>query len=176
MLFIKKRSSAIGCSNNGRRTFFSAGTRICRKSGRQKGLQPLKRPLQEQFAIQVIRHHWPALQLVLKVEIKASPQILKAPSRITVPDNNTVLEISFVGYNPIEVIVGDRTTLDLTLTSNASDLAQVVVVGYGTQNKKDITGAVKSVKAEAFQPRYYQLTTRTSTGKSSRRKYYFGKW
>jgi TonB-linked SusC/RagA family outer membrane protein len=74
----------------------------------------------------------------------------KGAFSITVPDDNTILEISFVGYHTIEVVVGARTALDLTLSSNASDLAQVVVVGYGTQNKKDITGAVKSVKAESF--------------------------
>jgi len=88
------------------------------------------------------------------VSVKGGNQSVTTDSKgaftITVADDNTVLEISFVGYNSIEVIVGNRTTLDLTLSSNASDLAQVVVVGYGTQNKKDITGAVKSVKAESF--------------------------
>ena len=88
------------------------------------------------------------------VSVKGGNQSVTTDSKgaftITVPDNNAVLEITFVGYNPIEVIVGDRLVLDLTLASNASDLAQVVVVGYGTQNKKDITGAVKSVKAESF--------------------------
>jgi len=74
----------------------------------------------------------------------------KGAFSITVPDDNTVLQISFVGYTTREIMVGDRTRLDLTLTSNSADLAQVVVVGYGTQNKKDITGAVKSVKAESF--------------------------
>jgi len=69
---------------------------------------------------------------------------------ISVPDNNVVLEISFVGYVTKEVLVGNMTRLDITLAPNSADLAQVVVVGYGTQNKKDITGAVKSVKAEAF--------------------------
>ncbi|MET0244409.1 MAG: TonB-dependent receptor plug domain-containing protein, partial [Flavitalea sp.] len=74
----------------------------------------------------------------------------KGAFTITVPDNNAVLEISFVGYKPTQVLVGDRTRIDITLASLSADLAQVVVVGYGTQNKKDVTGSVKSVKAESF--------------------------
>ncbi|RYG05787.1 MAG: TonB-dependent receptor [Chitinophagaceae bacterium] len=74
----------------------------------------------------------------------------KGAFTITVPDNNAVLEISFVGYKPTQVLVGDRTRIDITLASLTADLAQVVVVGYGTQNKKDVTGSVKSVKAESF--------------------------
>lgn len=88
------------------------------------------------------------------VSVKGGAQSVTTDSKgafsITVPDDNTVLEISFVGYATMEILVGDRTRLDLTLTPNSADLAQVVVVGYGTQNKKDITGAVKSVKAESF--------------------------
>jgi iron complex outermembrane receptor protein len=74
----------------------------------------------------------------------------KGAFSISVPDDNTILEISFVGYLTTEILVGARTRLDIILTANTADLAQVVVVGYGTQNKKDITGSVKSVKAEAF--------------------------
>jgi len=88
------------------------------------------------------------------VSLKGGTQTVTTDSKgaftITVPDDNAVLEISFVGYITREVIVGDQTRLDLTLTASNADLAQVVVVGYGTQNKKDITGSVKSVKAESF--------------------------
>ena len=69
---------------------------------------------------------------------------------ITVSNDNAVLTVSFVGYSSTTVIVGNRTSIDVALQSAASDLAQIVVVGYGTQSKKDVTGAVKSVKAESF--------------------------
>src|SRR5688572_1510907 len=69
---------------------------------------------------------------------------------LSVPDNNAVLVITYVGYAAQEITVGNRTQLSITLESNSAELAQVVVVGYGTQNKKDITGAVKSVRSEAF--------------------------
>ena len=69
---------------------------------------------------------------------------------IVVPDNNAVLVISYVGFITQEVPVGTSTTLDISLQPNPADLAQVVVVGYGTQNKKDVTGSVKTVKSDAF--------------------------
>ena len=69
---------------------------------------------------------------------------------ITIPDNNATLIVSYVGFTTQEVTVGSNTQLDISLQPAASELAQVVVVGYGTQNKKDITGAVKSLKSESF--------------------------
>jgi iron complex outermembrane receptor protein len=69
---------------------------------------------------------------------------------LVVPDNNSVLVISFVGYVTQEVLVGTNTQLTISLQPSSADLAQVVIVGYGSQNKKDITGAVKSLKAESF--------------------------
>src|SRR5687767_6628277 len=55
---------------------------------------------------------------------------------ISVPDNNTTLVISYVGYAPQEVRVGNQSNIEVSLSSGAGDLAQVVVVGYGTQNKR----------------------------------------
>lgn len=69
---------------------------------------------------------------------------------ISVPNEKANLIIGYIGYNEQVIAVGDNTSLAIQLSSSASDLNQVVVVGYGSQNKKDLTGAVKSVKAESF--------------------------
>jgi TonB-linked SusC/RagA family outer membrane protein len=69
---------------------------------------------------------------------------------IAVPDDNAILVIRYVGYVSQEILVGNRTKIDVSLKGNATDLSQVVVVGYGTQNKKDVTGSVKSIKSEDF--------------------------
>ena len=69
---------------------------------------------------------------------------------ISVPGDNAVLVVSFVGYVSQEVVVGNRSAINFSLQSASADLAQVVVVGYGTQRKRDVTGAVKSVGAEEF--------------------------
>jgi hypothetical protein len=59
-----------------------------------------------------------------------------------------VLVFSFIGYVPREVTVGNQSTLDVALQPDLKTLGEVVVVGYGTQQKKDLTGAIASVKAE----------------------------
>lgn len=61
--------------------------------------------------------------------------------------NNGVLIFSFTGFASQEVSVRGRTTIDITLEEQTANLNEVVVVGYGTQQKKDLTGAVGSVKA-----------------------------
>ncbi|SEA04695.1 TonB-linked outer membrane protein, SusC/RagA family [Arachidicoccus rhizosphaerae] len=69
---------------------------------------------------------------------------------IDVPSGAT-LAFSYVGYQDKEVVVGTQTTIDVQLESTASDLSEVVVVGYGTQKKKDLTGAIATVSSKAFQ-------------------------
>jgi TonB-linked SusC/RagA family outer membrane protein len=70
--------------------------------------------------------------------------------RITVPDQNATLKFSFIGYVSQEVAV-DKDVINVSLVPDVSALNEVVVVGYGTQEKKDITGAVSSVKGADFQ-------------------------
>ena len=74
----------------------------------------------------------------------------KGAFTIVVPDNNSVIVISYVGYVTQEIPVASRTSFDISLVPAAGELNQVVVVGYGTQNKKDVTGSVKSLKSDAF--------------------------
>ncbi|MBA3673905.1 MAG: TonB-dependent receptor [Chitinophagaceae bacterium] len=69
---------------------------------------------------------------------------------IAVPANNSILVVSYVGYLPQEITVGSSSNFDIALQPSSAELNQVVVVGYGTQNKKDVTGAVKSLKSDAF--------------------------
>lgn len=65
---------------------------------------------------------------------------------ITVPDKNTILLISYVGLASQEVVVGERNLINITLTRASGDMSEVVVVGYGTQRKRDLTGSITSVK------------------------------
>ena len=69
---------------------------------------------------------------------------------ISVADGNAVLVFRFLGYDNQEIKVGNSSTIDVSLKPNASSLEQVIVVGYGTQKKTDVTGSVKSVSSEAF--------------------------
>jgi TonB-dependent starch-binding outer membrane protein SusC len=74
----------------------------------------------------------------------------KGDFSVSVANDNSTLVVSFLGYTTQEVFVGNKSTVNIQLQSSVNDLAQVVVVGYGSQNKKDVTGAVKSIKAESF--------------------------
>jgi TonB-linked SusC/RagA family outer membrane protein len=65
---------------------------------------------------------------------------------ITVPDNATLV-FTYLGYTTQEIPVGTRTTLNVVLSADSRDLEQVVVVGYGTTQRKDLTGSVGSVSA-----------------------------
>ena len=69
---------------------------------------------------------------------------------IAVSSETAVLEFRFIGYATKVVTVGKQTEIDAALTINSSDLEQVIVVGYGTQKKMDVTGSVKSVASESF--------------------------
>ncbi|EKF54701.1 TonB-dependent receptor [Galbibacter marinus] len=66
-----------------------------------------------------------------------------------VPDGATLV-FSYVSFKTKEVPLNGQTTLNITLEEDTQSLEEVVVVGYGTQNKKEITTAVSSVKAEDF--------------------------
>lgn len=61
-----------------------------------------------------------------------------------------ILVFSFVGSVTKEVIAGAQTTLNISLLPNAQELKDVVVIGYGTQSRQDVTGAVTSIKADEF--------------------------
>jgi len=61
-----------------------------------------------------------------------------------------VLQFRFIGYQTAEVTVGDENPIDVTLTEGQTTLNDVVVVGYGTTSKKELTSAITTVKAENF--------------------------
>jgi len=64
---------------------------------------------------------------------------------------SAVLVFSYVGYDPVEVPVNGQTEVNVFMSESASLLNQVVVVGYGTQKKSDLTGAVGTVKAKEIE-------------------------
>ncbi|WP_423148155.1 SusC/RagA family TonB-linked outer membrane protein [Rubrolithibacter danxiaensis] len=61
------------------------------------------------------------------------------------PENGTLV-ITYIGYNKLEVPISNRRTINIALTSSSTSLNEVVVVGYGTQKKATLTGAVSQVK------------------------------
>ena len=64
--------------------------------------------------------------------------------------SGSVLVVSYIGYLSQEVPVGNKTTINVTLKEDTQALDEVVVVGYGTMKKSDITGAISSVSEESI--------------------------
>jgi TonB-linked SusC/RagA family outer membrane protein len=67
--------------------------------------------------------------------------------------NDATLVFSYIGYENQEVAVNGQTTINVTMHTSATGLNEVVVVGYGTQKKSDLTGAVSSVSSKELQKR-----------------------
>jgi TonB-linked SusC/RagA family outer membrane protein len=66
-------------------------------------------------------------------------------------NSNDVLEVSYVGYQPKSIPVNGQSSINVTLGIDAEVLDEIVVVGYGSVKKSDVTGSVSSVKAEEIQ-------------------------
>ena len=67
---------------------------------------------------------------------------------INIQNENSVLVVSFIGYTAQEVDVSGRSELDILLAADVQSLSEVVVIGYGTVKKSDLTGAVANIKSD----------------------------
>lgn len=67
---------------------------------------------------------------------------------ITVPNNNATLVFTYIGFDPLEVSVGGRQTINVSMRASNNALNEIVVTGYSSQAKRDITGSVAVVNTE----------------------------
>ena len=67
---------------------------------------------------------------------------------IDVPNENSVIVISSVGYSTQELVVGNQTNIDLILQEDVIGIDEVVVIGYGSMKRSDLTGSVSSINSE----------------------------
>ena len=88
------------------------------------------------------------LNVVIKGTVRGVTTDIDGNYTMTNCPPDAVLVFSYVGYEQLEVPVQGRTVVDAAITSSASLLDEVVVIGYGTSSRKDITGAVTSVKGK----------------------------
>ncbi len=84
--------------------------------------------------------------------------------RIAAPDSGTIV-FSSVGFETIEMPLTSQSTLNASLTSSSSNLNEVVVIGYGTARRKDLTGAVASVSEKNFNRGVYTSPDQLIQGK-----------
>lgn len=90
----------------------------------------------------------PGVSVVIKNTTRGTTTDAEGSYRISVPDYTAALVFSFVGYMNQEVAIGNRTTIDLQMVPDDKSLDEVVVVGYGTVKKSDLTGSLAQVKSK----------------------------
>ena len=93
----------------------------------------------------------------VSVQVKGTTSATATNSKgnysIATPSSSSVLIFSSVGYQEQEVPINNRSLLNFSLTTSTATLNDVVVVGYGTQRKRDVTGSVAQLNASQFEDR-----------------------
>ncbi len=92
----------------------------------------------------------PGVNILAKGTSTGTVTDIEGKYRITVADEVTTLVFSSIGYTTQEVAINRRSVIDLGLAPDVHSLSEVVVVGYGTQEKSDLTGAVVRADIESF--------------------------
>lgn len=92
----------------------------------------------------------PGVNVLLKGTTTGTTTDAEGKYSLNVIDGNGTLVFSFIGYTTEEAVIGNRTVIDISLVADIKSLSEVVVVGYGTQKRQEITSAIASVKAENF--------------------------
>ncbi|MDR1173146.1 MAG: SusC/RagA family TonB-linked outer membrane protein [Bacteroidales bacterium] len=106
----------------------------------------------------------PGVNVVVKGTIVGAVTDVNGRYSINVPDRNAVLQFSFIGYTTQEITVGDQTTINVALGEDTREIEEVVVVGYGTQKKVNLTGAIETVSSDVFENRSLSNATQALQG------------
>lgn len=92
----------------------------------------------------------PGVNVVVKGTTTGTVSDAEGKFSLSVPSNATLV-FSFIGLVTLEEVIGERTSIDVKLSSDITQLSEVIVVGYGTSLKKDLTGAVANVTSKDIQ-------------------------
>lgn len=92
----------------------------------------------------------PGVNIVVQGTLTGTSSDSDGNYSIDVPSANSTLVFSYIGYAGLSVPVNGRTTLDASLTEAAEALEEIVVIGYGTQRKADVTSSVATVRSDDF--------------------------
>lgn len=90
----------------------------------------------------------PGVNIIVKGTTLGTTSDVDGKFTLDVPDQNAILVFSFIGFLTQEIQVGEKTGFNVVLKADVQSLSEVVVVGYGTNKKIDLTGAVASVRMQ----------------------------
>ncbi|MDX2432962.1 MAG: TonB-dependent receptor [Bacteroides sp.] len=109
----------------------------------------------------------PGANVVVKGTTTGAITDLEGNYSINVPDPNAVLVYSYIGYLDQEIVVGSQTLIDIALEEDVQALDEVVVIGYGTVKKDDLTGSVAVVTSEQLSKTPATSLARAIQGRAS---------
>lgn len=95
----------------------------------------------------------PGVNVMIQGTITGTVTNLNGEFNLQVPSSDAVLHISFIGFKTIDLPINGQTQLNIVLEEDIAGLEEVIVVGYGTQKKVNLSGAVDQVSSEDFQSR-----------------------
>ncbi len=109
----------------------------------------------------------PGVNVVVKGTTIGSSTNIKGEYSLNVPDKEVTLVFSFIGYVTKEIPIAGRSSLNVTMETDIQALGEVVVVGYGTQKRSDLTGSVTSIKAESIKNLPVRSVTEALQGRAA---------
>lgn len=92
----------------------------------------------------------PAATIMVKGDVSGTLSDVDGKFKIYVPKETKILVISYTGYEKQEVLINDRAVIDVKMVPSTKSLDEVVVVGYGTQRKKNVVAAISTIKGESL--------------------------
>ena len=146
-----------------------------RKKAKEEALAPVSFK-ESQFVDRTIKgtvtdnsgSNLPGVSVLVKGTQRGTSSDVDGVYSISGPDGPFTLVFSFVGYAPKEVeVTGNQTTVNVVLATDEKILSEVIVVGYGTAKKKDLTGAVSVVKVEDLKEQPNSNLTNQLQGRAS---------
>ncbi|MCU0452009.1 MAG: carboxypeptidase-like regulatory domain-containing protein, partial [Bernardetiaceae bacterium] len=90
----------------------------------------------------------PGVNVLIKGTTVGTTSDVDGRYSLSIAQPNATLVFSFIGFEPQEVAVGSQSVINVTMKVDVKSLEEVVVVGYGTQKKSDLTGSVASVTSK----------------------------
>ena len=93
----------------------------------------------------------PAVNVLIKGTTTGTVTDIDGNYNLAIPGDDVILVFSFIGYTSQEVTVGTQSTINVSLAVDVTELSEVVVVGYGTQQRRDILGAIGSADSDVLE-------------------------
>lgn len=109
----------------------------------------------------------PGASVVVKGTTIGAATDLDGKYSVNVPQGNNVLVFSFVGSTSQEISIGNQSTINVVLAPDTKTLSEFVVTGYGTQTKREVTGAVSSVRGDLIENLPMQSFDRALQGRAA---------